>query len=173
MTPAESNDLNDTKVGKMNFATHLMWLTEMCLISWSVLFYYDRISNEVIDREIDRHRIKRHRIERERLVLRILYILVFLWFLSSVIHYSFATWFSTNGRQAFWTVFQNGLKVDRYWRYGPNTAYIIRIWYTNLVHIILDVIILALPGIWIRRAQLGWSRKLTMIYLLLFLSGLL
>ena len=168
MTPAKSNDINDTKVGKMNFATHLMWLTEMWLISWSVLFYYDRISNEVVDREIDRDRIK-----RERLLLRILYIIVFLWFLSSVIPYSFATWFSVNGRQVFWTVFQNGLKFDRYWRLGPNTAYITRIWYTNLVHIILDVIILALPGIWIRRAQLGWSRKLTMIYLLLFLSGFL
>ena len=169
MTPAKPNDTNDTRVGKMNFATHLMWLTESWLISWSVLFYYDRISNEVMDREKN----KQGRIERERLVLRILYILVFLWFLSSVIHNSFATLISVNGRQALWTVFQDGLKVDRYWMLGPNTAYIARVWYTNLVHIILDVIILVLPSIWIRRARLGWSRGLTLIYLLLFLSGFL
>ena len=82
MTPAKPSDTNDIRVGKMNFATHLMWLTESWLISWSVLFYYDRISNEVMDREKN----KQGRIERERLVLRILYILVFLWFLSSVIN---------------------------------------------------------------------------------------
>ena len=164
MSPAKPNDMNDTQVGKVNFATHLVWLTQMWLISWSLLLYCDRLFKEVIDEG---------RIRWERLVLRCLYTLVFLWFLSSVIHYSFATWVSINGRQAFWTVFPNGLNFDRYWRFGPSTTYIARIWYTNLVHIILDVMILALPAIWIRRARFRWSRKLTLIYLLLFLSGFL
>ena len=167
-TPAKSNDINDTQVGKMNFATHLMWLAETWLISWSVLLYCDRIFKEIIDREINRDRNK-----WERLVLRSLYTLVFLWFLSSVIHYSFATWFSVNGGQAFFSVFQNGLNFDLYWRLGPNTAYIARVWYTNLIHIILDFLILALPGIWIWRARFRWPHKLTLIYLLLFLSGFL
>ena len=165
----------------MNFATHLLWLTVMWLTSWSVLLYYQRIFDEVIDMEIDRTingevgegLLKRKRIQWERPTLRILFLLVFLWFLSSVIHYIFATWFSVNDRQFLWTVFQDGLNIDLYWRLGPNKAYIVRVWYTNLVHIILDFIILAFALIWIRRAQRQWSRKLTLIYVLLFLSGLL
>ena len=137
-----------------------------------MLLYCDRIFREIINREIDRE-IDRDRTKWERLVLRSLYTLVFLWFLSSVIHYDFANWFLVNGGQAFFLVFQNGLEFDRYWRLGPNTAYIARVWYTNLIHIILDVLILALPGIWIRRARFRWPRKLTLIYLLLFLSGFL
>ena len=89
MNPAKANDMNDTKVGKMNFATHLIWLTEISLISYSVLLYYERTFNDVIDKG---------RIKRERLVLRILYIAIFLWFLSSVTHYSSATWFFVNDR---------------------------------------------------------------------------
>ena len=167
--PAKPSYIYYFRVCKMNFATHLMWLAEMCLISWSVLLYSERIFSQVIDRE----RITRKQIRWERPLLHILYTTVFLWFLSSVLHSPSATWFSVNGRQVLFTVFQDGLKVDHYWRLGPNTVYVARIWYTNLFHIILDVIILALPGIWIRRARLGWSRKLTLIYLLLFLSGFL
>ena len=163
MTPAKPNDMNGTKVGKMNYATHIMWLAETSLISWSVLLYSERIFNDVIDRG---------RTRRERLVLRILGVLVILWFLSSVIHYKFATWVSINGQQAFWTVFQDGLNLSQYWEIGPNTAYIDRVWYTNVVHIVLDVMILVLDGIWILRA-FRWSRKLTLIYLLLFLSALM
>ena len=65
------------------------------------------------------------------------------------------------------------MNIDHYWKLGPNRVYIFRIWYTNIFHIILDVIILALAGIWIWRARLGWSRKLTSLYLLLFLSGIM
>ena len=89
MTPAKPNDMNDTQVRKKNFATHLMWLLEICLISCSVLWYYERIFNDVIDKG---------RIRCERLVLRILRGFVIFWFLSSVIHSSFATSFSVNGR---------------------------------------------------------------------------
>ena len=80
MNPARPNDMDDTTVGKMNFATHLIWLTEMGLISYSVLFYYERIFDDVIDKG---------RIRCERLVLRTLYIFVIFWFLSSVIHSTF------------------------------------------------------------------------------------
>lgn len=89
MTPAKPNDMNDTKVGKMNYATHIMWLAETSLISWSVLLYSERVFDDVIDKG---------RIRCERLVLRILAILVILWFLSSVIHYNFVTWMLINGR---------------------------------------------------------------------------
>lgn len=69
-------------------------------------------------------------------------------------------------------MFQDGLNLDQYWEIGPNIAYIGRIWYTNLVHIALDILILVLDGIWVLRA-FRFSHKLTLIYLLLFLSALM
>ena len=82
-----------------------------------------------------------------------------------------ATWMSINGWQFLFTVFQHGLEVDQYWESGPNTAYEVRIWYTNIVHIILNFSILLLPIVWIRRAQ--YQRRGKLVYMLLFLSGFL
>ena len=67
--------------------------------------------------------------------------------------------------------FQDGLQFEYYWTRGPGRIYVIRIWYTNVFHIIIDAAILVLPTIWIRRARLRRLGK--PVYLLLFLSGVL
>lgn len=66
-------------------------------------------------------------------------------------------------------MFQYGLQVDKYWESGPNTTYEVRIWYTNIVHIILNLSILLLPIVWIRRSR--HQRQARLVYMLLFLSG--
>ena len=83
----------------------------------------------------------------------------------------FAIWILVNGRQLLMTIFQNGLQVDNYWLSGPNTIYEIRIWFTNIVHIILNFLIILLAIVWVSRLQYQCRNKL--VYTLLFFSGFL
>ena len=76
--PALPDDMNDLKVGKMNFATHIGWLTVLWAISSSVLLYYDCIFEEVIHMG---------RVRLGKTLLVISHLLVFVWWLSSVFHY--------------------------------------------------------------------------------------
>ena len=146
----------------MNFATHIGWLTVMWGISSSVLLYYDRVFDGVIG-------MGRYRWERT-LLLGISHLVVFFWWLTSVFEqHDPGIILSTYSSQVLFVVFQNGTDFAKYWISGPNKIYEIRVWYTNIFHIVLDGAILFMPVVWIWRAQHATLGKL--VYMLLFLSG--
>lgn len=151
-------------MGEFNFATHLLWITAMWWTSSSVLLYCDCVFEEVIDNKPKRRCI------RERMLLYSMHLFVSLWWLSSVFYPSYPTTsVSADGLQLLFVVFGYGTHIAEYWASGPNEIYEIRIWWTNISHIVLDVIILLMPIQWIRRSQ--HTRLGQLVYILLFLAG--
>ena len=144
-------------MGKMNLATHIGWLTTMWLNSASVLLNYDATFHDVIDRKDKKI---------GPLMMRALHALLIIWWLSSVCRLRvIVMWTPVDHSQLLFVGFQDGIHFDEYWTIGPNTAYIIRIRYTNISHIVLTVIIVLLPIRWIGLAHTKRSRVL--VYLLL------
>ena len=78
VTGIKPSDVNDAKVGIMNFVTHLLWLTAFALNYWSVLSFYKCIFKDVIGKG---------GYQRDKTVSRILHGLIFIWYISSVSHY--------------------------------------------------------------------------------------
>ena len=145
-------------MGQMNFATHFGWLMMMWLNSESVLLNYDATFHDVIDRNNKKTGV---------FVMRALHISLFIWLLSSVCRLRVTVmWTPVDYSQLLFVVFQDGIHFDEYWTIGPNTPYIVRIWYTNILHIVLTVIIVLLPIHWIWLARTKWSR--VWVYLVLF-----
>lgn len=133
----------------MNFATHIGWLTAIWLISSSVLLYYDCVFDEVIDKNPKR------RYKWERKLLYSTHLLVFLWWLSCFL----------------FVMFEHGTNIAVYWTLRPDKIYEIRIWWTNITHIVLSIYILVMPIPWIKRSQR--TRFGQSVYFLLFLAGAL
>ena len=90
MNPAKSADANITKVGKMNFGTHIGWVVAIYLVSSSVLEFLNGTFDDAIHRE--RNIINRtieDAIDRERprisvVTMRVLRSLLLIWMLFSV-----------------------------------------------------------------------------------------
>ncbi len=163
MTPASSSDVDSQLVKKANFATHLGWISALWATTWSVLSFYKRTLGQRIEHSAIAQRI-----------LKYLAYIVLIWGISSVNYrqHSFNRALA-NTCQILFTIFQEGLNVDGYWTSGPDGPYRVRIWYTTVSHVTIDLVVLLFPIPWILSIQDRKTQKRFRLLLLLFLAGIM
>ena len=139
MTPASSSDVDSQLVKKADFATHLGWISALWATTWSVLSFYKRTLGQRIEHSAIAQRI-----------LKYLAYIVLIWGISSANYrqHSFDRALA-NTCQILFTIFQEGLDVDGYWTSGPDGPYRVRIWYTTVSHVTIDLVVLLFPIPWI------------------------